>query len=323
MASLKGKISMAMVIVFGSLNIDLVMKVKEQPQIGETVLTPTYKWTTGGKGANQAIACSRYGAKTAMVGKVGDDGFGTRILNALKKDEVLASGVVRDDNEPTGMAFVTVDAKGDNQIVVASGANRLTTSDQMPNEILHADNVALMQMEVNYSENWDVIHRSKAVGAKTILNLAPSGAVPREVLDDLDYLIVNQIEGRQMAEKMGLKIEDSAIALASRLATEAQLTCVMTMGPLGCVAMKPDGSGWRVQAMQIPDEEFGDTVGAGDTFCGVFAACIFKKMSLQETLRHASVAASLACRGVGAQTSMPTQEEVIEFLDQIPAAELI
>ena len=313
---------MSMVIVFGSLNIDLVMKVKKQPVPGETVLTPTYKWLPGGKGCNQAVACARSGVKTAMVGQVGDDGFGTRILNTLKWDDVLASGVARAEKEPTGMAFITIDAKGENQIVVASGANQLTTAEQLPDEILHKDNVVLMQMEVDHAQNWDVIHRSKAVGAKTILNLAPAGSIPREVLNDLDYLIVNQIEGRQMAEKMGLKIEQSAVAMASKLAQAADLVCVMTMGPLGCIAMKPDGTGWRVKAYDL-GEALADTTGAGDTFCGVFAGCVFKKMSVQDSLRRASIAASLACRGIGAQTTMPRQDEIDEYLGEIPAAEAI
>lgn len=313
---------MAMVIVFGSLNIDLVLKVKNQPVVGETILTQTYDWLPGGKGCNQAVACARSGVKTAMVGQVGDDGFGTRLLTTLKQNEVMASGVARHESHPTGMAMITVDSAGDNQIVVASGANFSASAEQVPNEILHKDNVALMQMELNYSENWDVIKRSKAVGAKTILNLAPAGAVPREALDDLDYLIVNQIEGRQMAEKMGLKIEVSAIALAKKLAQEANLTCVMTLGPAGCVAMKADGNGWKVDAIDI-GEELVDTTGAGDTFCGVFAGCVFNKMSLQDTLRRASVAASLACRGAGAQSKMPYDNEIDEYLESVPVAQAI
>jgi ribokinase len=310
---------MSMVVVFGSLNIDLIMKVKNQPQAGETIITPTYEWLPGGKGCNQAVACARSGVKTAMVGQVGDDGFGTRIVNTLKRDEILASGIARADDEPTGMAFITIDHAGENQIVVASGANKLASADQVPNEILHKDNVILMQMEVTHDQNWDVINRAKSAGALTILNLAPAGNVPRDVLDNLDYLIVNQIEGRQMAEKMGLEIEDSAIKLASKLAKEAQLTCIMTLGPLGCVAMKPDGSGWKVDAHDL-GEDLADTTGAGDTFCGVFAGCIFKKLSLQESLRRASIAGTLACRGLGAQTKMPTDEEIKDYLDDIPAA---
>lgn len=305
---------MSMVIVFGSLNIDLIMNVAHQPAVGETILAPTYKWLPGGKGANQAIACSRSGVKTAMVGQVGDDGFGTRIMNTLKRDEVWASGVGRNDTEPTGMAFITIDKNGDNQIVVASGANRETNAGQVPDDILGPDNVVLMQMEVVAKENWDVIHRAKAKGAKTILNLAPAGSIPKDVLIDLDYLIVNQIEGRQIAEKMGLKIEDDAAKLAKTLAQNADLTCVMTLGPRGSIVVKPDGTGWRVGAIDLGEAAV-DTTGAGDTFCGVFAGCVFKNLSVQESMRRASVAASLACKAVGAQTAMPREDEIDEALE--------
>lgn len=300
---------MSMVVVFGSMNIDLVMKVDHQPQVGETVLTPTYEWLPGGKGANQAIACSRSGVKTAMVGQIGDDGFGTRIVNTLKRDEVWMSGVARHDTEPTGMAFITIDSGGDNQIVVASGANGETNAGQVPDEILGADNVVLMQMEIPHEENWDVIRRAKAKGAQTILNLAPAGSIPKDVLVDLDYLIVNQIEGRQIAEKMGLTIEDDAIKLARTLAENADLTCVMSVGSQGSIVMKPNGTGWQVAAVDLEDDCV-DTTGAGDTFCGVFAGCIFEKRSVQESMRRASIAASLACKGVGAQTAMPRADEI-------------
>lgn len=313
---------MSMVVVFGSLNIDLIMNVDHQPRVGETVLSPTYKWLPGGKGANQALACSRSGVKTAMVGQIGDDGFGTRIYNTLKRDEVWVSGVARHETEPTGMAFITIDKSGDNQIVVASGANAYTNAGQVPDDILKEDNVILMQMEIKHQENWDIIHRAKARGAKTILNLAPAGGIPKDVLIDLDYLIVNQIEGRQIAEKMGLKIEDDAVKLARKLAKEADLICVMTLGPKGSVVMKPDGTGWRAGAIDLGAEAI-DTTGAGDTFCGVFAGCVFEKRSVQESMRRASVAASLACKAVGAQTAMPREDEIEEALSLIDEAQPI
>ncbi|PCI01473.1 MAG: ribokinase [Alphaproteobacteria bacterium] len=310
---------MSMVIVFGSLNIDLMMEVEHQPQIGETVLTPTYKWLPGGKGANQALACSRSGIKTAMVGQIGDDGFGTRIYNTLKRDEVWVSSVGRHDSEPTGMAFITTDKTGDNQIVVATGANNATSGDQIPDEILGPDNVILMQMEIPHAENWDVIRRAKAKGAQTILNLAPAGAIPKDVLVDLDYLIVNQIEGRQIAEKMGLTIEDDAIKLAKTLAENADLTCVMTMGHLGAVVMKSNGTGWKVGAVNL-GEDVVDTTGAGDTFCGVFAGCVFEKRSIQDSMRRASIAGSLACKSFGAQTAMPRSDEIDDALGLVDLA---
>lgn len=311
-----------MVIVFGSINVDLIMQVPHMPQAGETVISPTYQWLPGGKGANQAVACSNAGVKTAMVGQVGDDGFGTRMLTTLKRAEVWTSGIAYADDVPTGMGFITVDPKGDKRIVVVSGANSQTSAEQVPDDILGPDNVVLMQMEIDHAQNWDVIHRAKARGAKTILNLAPAGNIPRKVLEDLDYLIVNQIEARQIAAKMRLKIEDNAVRLAMILAQNADLTCVMTLGPQGCVAVKPDGNGWRVKALDLGDD-IADTTGAGDTFCGVFAASVFEKRSLQESLRRASVAASLACLGIGAQTAMPRGELIEETLPQLPAAESI
>jgi ribokinase len=311
-----------MVIVFGSLNIDLIMQVKKQPHPGETVKTPSYRWMPGGKGCNQAVACARSGIKTAMVGQIGDDGFGTRILNTLKREEVWASGLARHASEPTGMAFITVDQAGENQIVVAGGANNETNAGQVPDEILGPDNVVLMQMEIHAEENWDVIHRAKAKGAKTILNLAPAGSIPKDVLVDLDYLIVNQIEGRQIAEKMGLKIENDAVKLAKKLAESADLICVMTLGPKGSIVMKPNGTGWSVGAMDLGDQAI-DTTGAGDTFCGVFAGCVFEKRSVQESMRRASVAASLACQAVGAQTNMPRKEDIEEALESVEMAKPI
>jgi len=313
---------MSMVIVFGSINIDLIMKVSHHPGAGETVLTPTYEWSPGGKGANQAVACSRAGVKTAMVGQVGDDGFGTRMMKILKNSNVWTSGVAHHDTEPTGIAFITIDKKGENQIVVASGANAATNADQVPDDILDSKNVILMQMEIDHAQNWEVVRRAKAKGAKTILNLAPAGAIPRDVLNDLDYLIVNQIEGRQIAEKMKLKIENDAIKMAKTLAKNADLICVMTLGGKGCVAVQPDGTGWRVQALPLGDLAV-DTTGAGDTFCGVFAAGIFEKRPLQDALSRASVAASLACKGVGAQTAIPHNEMIEEMLAELPAAEPI
>jgi ribokinase len=107
--------------------------------------------------------------------------------------------------------------------------------------------------------------------------------------------------------------------MASKLAKECDLTCVMTLGPLGCIAVKPDGNGWKVQAHDL-GEDFAETTGAGDTFCGVFAGSIFKHMSLQDSLRRASIAASLACRGIGAQTKMPYADEIEENLHLIPDA---
>lgn len=304
-----------MIVVFGSLNIDMLMRVERLPLPGETVKCPYYDWVPGGKGANQAVAASRAqgGAKVAMVGKVGDDGFGTRCLNNLKKEGVNVSGIGL-SALPTGCASVIFDRAGENQVIVASGANGDTTADQVPNEILGEGNVVLMQMEVRADENWALIQRADAKGATTILNLAPALAVPKYALEALDYLIVNQIEARQIAGKLDLHIEDDAMKLAHALSKSCNLTCIITVGPHGSVAVQGQ-QGWRMPAMKL--DEIVDTTGSGDAFCGAFAAAIHAKKPIQEALRRASIAGSLACTKIGAQSGMPHDVDIDAHMESI------
>ncbi len=311
-----------MIIVFGSLNIDMMLKVEHLPSAGETVKSPYYDWVPGGKGANQAVAAARaYGipSKVAMVGKVGDDGFGTRCSNNLKKEGINCSGIGT-CAIPTGCAAVIYDDKAENQIVVASGANTEADSNQIPNEVLEKGHVILMQMEVPSAQNWALIERAHAKGARTILNLAPAASIPRETLNALDYLIVNQIEARQISEKLGLKIETDAMKLAHSLASNCELTCIVTIGAAGSVAATKD-KGWRMAAMNLGDPV--DTTGSGDAFCGAFAAALHHDLSMEEALKNASIAGSLACTKAGAQTAMPLKEDIEDHLDQLPDAEII
>ncbi len=308
-----------MIVVFGSINIDLIMQVKNFPKPGETVITPSYEWLPGGKGMNQAIAASRAGAKVAMVGKVGDDGFGTRALNVLKRDGVLTSGIAISDL-PTGCATITIDKTGENHIVVALGANGEAAADQIPDDILGPRNVLLMQMELEAETNWQVLERAAIAGATTILNLAPAHSIPREALDQLDYLIVNRIEAEQIAEKLGLKIDTDAVKLAHVLSKNCGMTCIITLSGQGSVAVSGD-SGYRVSALNI--DPVVDTTGAGDTYCGAFAAAIHQGLSLPDAMRRASVAGSLAVRDRGAQTAMPHADEIAAFLPELPETEYI
>ena len=306
-----------MIIVFGSINIDLIMQVKRFPHPGETVLTGAYEWMPGGKGMNQAIAACRAGAKVAMVGCVGDDGFGTRAMNALRREGVSTSGVTQSEDLPTGCATIFIDETGENQVVVAQGANGEVKAEQVPDEILGANNVLLLQMELNESVNWPVLERASKVGAITILNLAPAASLPKEALGYLDYLILNRIEAEQIATKLGFAIDEDAMKLAHALSKNIGLTCIITLSGKGAVAAQKD-RGWRVGAMAI--ENVVDTTGAGDTWCGVFAACIHNKMPVPEAMRRASVAGSLSVRAKGAQTAMPYIDDINEVLAQLPEA---
>lgn len=309
---------LAMIVVVGSINIDLLMQVKRFPEPGETVLTPAYEWMPGGKGMNQAIAAARAGVKVAMIGCIGDDGFGTRAQNTMRREGVLTSGVVQSDDLPTGCAMIMVDESGENQVVMSQGANAQVSSEQLPDEILTPANVMLLQMELEPEVNWLVLKRASERGMRTILNLAPAAELPREALEYLDYLIVNRIEAEQIATKLGLSIETDALKLAHALSKSCGLTCIITLSGRGSVAVEGD-LGWIVPALRV--EPVVDTTGSGDTFCGVFAACIHNRMALPEALRRASVAGSMSVRGKGAQTAMPYIDDINATLPQLPEAD--
>jgi ribokinase len=306
-----------MIIVFGSINMDLNLKLKRFPESGETVLSPSYTMTPGGKGANQAMAAARAGAKAAIIGKIGDDGPGLRILKHLKRNEVITSGVATSNDFPTGMAVVAKERNGENRIVVASGANIEVSADQAPIEVFNDKNVLLVQMEVPTEQNALVMHNAKDRGAKVIMNLAPALAIPKALLSLVDYLIVNQIEARQLAKKLKVDIDGDTTKLAQTLAKEGSVICIVTLGPEGVVAVKPDGQGLKVPSMDV---DVVDTTGAGDCFCGTFAACIHEGQTLDAALRMATVASALSCRNEGAQASYPYLADIEEAMESFTEA---
>lgn len=308
-----------MIIVFGSINMDVNMRVKEFPRAGETILSPAYEMSPGGKGANQALACARGGAKTAIVGKVGDDGMGTRILNNLRRNEVMTSGVATSDYLPTGMAFVMTNPQGENQIVVASGANGDVAGHQVPDEILKPGNIVLLQMEIPLQENFALMERAKKLGATVMLNLAPAFHIPQKALELIDYLIVNELEARTIAQVAGINPDQDLMVLAKALSTKSGHNCIITLGGKGAVAMTENGTGWRVPALEL--KEVVDTTGAGDCFCGTLAAALHNKFALGSAMRRASVAAGLSCTKRGAQDSYPYIAEVEEVLESFPQAQ--
>ncbi len=308
-----------MIIVFGAINLDVNVRVRDFPKHGETVISPTYDMMSGGKGANQALAAARGGVKTALVGKVGDDAAANRILNGLRRNEVLTSGVATSDYAPTGMAFVVRDSKGENQITVALGANGDVRADQVPDEIFSQNNILLLQMELPSQENFALMERAKKFGVTIILNLAPAFHMPQKNLEMVDYLIVNEPEARMIAKETGIPDQQNLILVARALAAKGNLTCLVTLGSKGAVAVTSKGEGWRVPALDLP--EVVDTTGAGDCFCGTFAAAIHAKLALGSAMRRASIAASLSCSKKGAQESYPYISEVEEILETFPQAQ--
>lgn len=308
-----------MIIVFGSLNIDLVMPVGHFPKPGETVLcSGDYLSRPGGKGSNQAVAAARAGAKVAFVGKVGDDAFGRRSVNNLKNYSIWTSGIGMSER-PTGCATIAVDMKGANFVMVAAGANMDATSDQVPDDVFTPKNIVLAQLEVTPAETFSVLRRAREKDTVTILNAAPAGHIPKDVLKSVSYLIVNEIEAQQLGQGLGIDEKDPG-KMAQKIASlESDLVCIITLEEKGSVAAK----GTDLYHAAALDIEPVDTTGAGDAFCGIFAACLQDGRTWLDALHRASIGASLSCLGLGAQGSAPTMEDIEEHVATLAAPKKI
>lgn len=297
--------------VFGSINVDIALGVDHLPVPGETVLSEGYQAVPGGKGCNQAVAAATLGVDVRMVGAVGDDAWASIPLAAMEAAGVDTDGV-RITDAPTGLASVMVADDGENAIIVASGANRKVQADQLTG--LRAGDVLVCQMEVPFEETADALLMAKAAGAATLLNLAPFGELPERAWGAVDYWLVNELEGRALAEQVGLMAVVDPAYLAEHLADRLKATVIVTLGGEGAVAAEADGTGWRAAALPV---NVVDTTGAGDAFTGGLAAALARGEALPDALKLASAAAGLACAGFGAQTSLPTAEEAAEVLERI------
>ena len=282
-----------MIVVFGSINVDVLVPVPRLPVPGETVLGGDYRVASGGKGANQALAPRRAGAEVFMIGAVGDDAFAAVGLDLLRRDGVDLSLVATVDR-PTGCATITVDPGGENQIAVASGANLLARAAQVPDHLLGPETVLVLQREVFGAENAALVGRARARGARIVLSLAPAGPIDPARLEDIDLLIANHGEAVTLGEPQ---------SIARRL----RQALVVTRGAEGAVAFLVDGRVVTVPALPV---EPVDTTGAGDTFAGVLAAGLDAGLTLELALRQASAAAALACLALGAQEAMPSRAAI-------------
>jgi ribokinase len=279
----------AVILVFGSINIDLVVPVPLLAKPGETVLGGDYALLPGGKGANQALAARRAGAAVMLAGAVGNDAFAGLALENLRRNGVDLA-LVRQVARPTGLAAIMVAGSGENLIAVSSGANREAVAASVPDAMLGPDTIVVFQMEVPAAENGVLIGRAHAAGARTILNLAPAAPLDPALFAAIDILVANEGEAASLGA-------DPA-ALARRL----RQALVITRGAAGSTAFLEDGGRIETPALAITAV---DTTGAGDTFVGVLAAGLERRPPLAAALRRASAAAGVACLARGAQTAMP------------------
>ena len=288
-----------MIVCFGSINLDIIFPLPHIPAAGETVLTPTVSIAPGGKGANQALAAARDGASVIMAGAVGGDALATDALVLLRGASVDLTRVAR-TLTTTGTAAIFVDTAGQNAIGVGSGANLMARADQVEDDILSPATTLLLQMEVSISETVALIHRARARGARIVLNLAPAAPLPRDALELLDLLVVNELEAAYLATELDCG------ATASDLHVALGIGVVRTMGGAGCEYAGLDGT-LRLPAHPVTVR---DTTAAGDCFTGVLAVALDQGAQLSAGLRRASVAAALCCTRPGTQPSLPRRAEI-------------
>ncbi len=300
------------VVVVGSINIDLVVKAPHVPAPGQTVLGRDFATIPGGKGANQAVAVSRLGAACAMVGRVGDDDFGQRLLTGLSSNHVDVANVIVTEGSASGVAFIVVDEMAQNAICVASGANyRVVPEDLDAVEGVIADaRVCLLQLELPIDTVVHAIRLCRKHGVETILDTAPAVADSPPGLFEADIITPNEGEAEIITGEPITTHAKGAKAVAATLARLGARQIVLKLGDQG--AMVFDGDQFEhVQAHRIKPV---DTTAAGDAFTGALAVARARGETLIEAVRFANAAGAVACTKFGAQPSMPTAREVADLL---------
>lgn len=304
---------MKSIIVVGSINMDLVLKVNHFPSPGETILSDDYQTFPGGKGANQAIALSRLGANVSMIGCVGDDVFGKQLLCNLQLEMVNTSKINAITGTPSGIALITVDDTGQNSIVVASGANHKMSPLLVSN--LWQENskpdAVLLQLEIPIEiieETVNLAHRDRIT---VVLNAAPFRKLPNSIIQNIDVLIVNESEAALITELPVDNIEQAKKRIPLLLERGPGIV-IITLGDKGALLGQRGFppiliSGFLIDAV--------DTTATGDAFVAAFTYQITAGNSLESAVLFANAAGALTATKIGAQTALPTLTEILNFME--------
>lgn len=308
------------ILVVGSVNMDMVVRVREMPAPGETVLGGGFQTAFGGKGANQAVAAARLGGKCRLIAAVGDDEFGPALRTNLQNEGVDCSAVATKHGEPSGVAMILVDANGENSIVVSSGANfRVTPDDDLfPNEHLFAEAaMVVLQLELPLPTVRAAVELARRHHCQIILDPAPAPTTLCDELCRVDLLTPNVIEAERITgARAGGRGDESVDKLvASAIIQRGAKNVVLKLGGRGCLAVTADGHFYKVPPFKVP---IVDTTAAGDAFTAALAVTMARGDHIREAARFANAAGALACTRLGAQTAMPTALEVGALLRDQP-----
>ena len=303
------------IVVVGSSNTDMVVKADRIPAPGETVLGGAFVMVAGGKGANQAVAAARLGAEVSLVARLGADTLGDQAIAGYRNDGILTDLVVRDPDRPTGVALILVDAKGENSITVALGANEALLPDDVDRaaDRIRAADAVVMQLEVPLAAVERAAAIAAAAGVPVILDPAPApdGGLPASLLRNVTCLKPNESEAERLT---GIPVVDTASAERAALVLRGlgPRIVIITLGSQGAVIVD-DAGARHVPAYCVTAV---DTTAAGDAFTGALAVALASGVALPEAVRQAAAAGAFAATRMGAQPLLPTRAESDAFLTE-------
>lgn len=295
------------IFVIGSSNTDMVVKSKKLPAAGETILGGTFLMNAGGKGANQAVAAAKLGANVTFVSKVGDDIFGKQAIQGFQKEGINTDFVFTDFENPSGVALILVDAKGENSIAVASGANGNLQISEVAKAIeqISTNDTVLLQLEIPIPTVEFAIKKSFERGAKVILNPAPAQMLDETVFQYLDIITPNETEAELLT---GVKVTDleTAEQAALKFHKKGVKNVIITLGSKGAYLHNSTTS----RLIAAPAVQAVDTTAAGDVFNGALAVALSEGNDLEQAIEFACKAAAISVTRMGAQASAPLRSEV-------------
>ena len=295
--------------VIGSINMDLVVNVDEMPKKGQTLIGSNFKEVPGGKGANQAVAASRLGANVCMVGKVGSDGFGQNLLNQLKNNNVDTK-YIQIEEGASGVALITVDKNAENAIVVSPGANFKLAQKDIDNciDAIKESNVVVIQLETPIDTIKYALEKSKELGKFTILNPAPAVKLGDDIIKNVDLLTPNETE-LEILSGVSINNEEDILKAAQVMLEKGVKKLIVTLGSKGSLYIDKENKkfkkSYKVDAI--------DTTAAGDSYTGAIAVSLSQGKNVEDAIDFASRVGALCVTKEGAQTSLPTIEEVLNY----------
>lgn len=308
---------MAKISVLGSINMDMVLKVDRMAKVGETLLAKSLDKVAGGKGANQAVAAARLGSKVYMIGKVGKDDNGDILYKSIENDDINVEYILKDKQEPTGMAIITVDKKGNNSIIVVSGANMSLEKEDIYNwkGAIKESSILITQFETPMDIAEESFKLAKSFGVTTILNPAPAKEITKTLLENTDIIVPNETEAFEIT-KVEIKDERDIKKSAQFFFDKGVKFVIITLGEKGAAIISKD----RFEMIPAYKVNAIDTTAAGDSFIGALAHKLGEKElnfeSMKEGVLYGNKVSSIVVQKEGAQSSIPYLKEVEETFEE-------